>query len=75
MRASLFRKWLKMVLILLWGFRACFELFSCASQLAYFCFFLKESVLHEMEKASYHLRNSEKGCKRYNGAVWKGQKW
>jgi len=34
---------------------------------------LKESVLQEMEKASYHPKNSEKGCKRSNGAVWKAK--
>ena len=27
-----------------------------------------------MEKASYHLKNSEKGCKRSDGAVWKAKK-
>jgi len=37
-----------------------FELFSYASQLAYFGFFWKESVVHEMEKASCHPKNSEK---------------
>jgi len=37
-------------------------------------FFLKESALHEMGKARYHHKNSEKGCERYNGVVWKGQK-
>jgi len=61
----LVQKWLKMVLSLLRGFRAIFEFFFIRSQLAYFIFFLKESGLHEIEKASFHPENSEKGGERY----------
>jgi hypothetical protein len=45
--------------------------FSYASQLAYFSFFLEESVLHEVEKASYHLENSEKDVRDL--MAWSGK--